>query len=65
MTRRAPTVCLESDEVFGFMGELGAVREQRDRLKRAAKAVLAAARNGEGLGEALADLQRVVNERPA
>jgi hypothetical protein len=62
---RAPTVCLEADEVFGFMDSLGAVREQRDRLRKAALRVLEAAADGKGLAEALKDLRRVTSERPA
>ena len=66
MTRRAPTVYrLESDEVFGFMSELGAVREQRNRLRAAALAVLDAHDQGRDPGQALAALRRVVSERRA
>lgn len=65
MTRRAPTVCLESDEVFGVMSELGAVREQRDRLRAAALAVLDAHDQGRDPGQALAALRRAASERRA
>ena len=63
---RAPIVYrLESDEVFGFRDSLGAEREQRDRLRAAALAVLDAHGQGRDPGQALEDLRRAASERPA